>query len=128
MEWLLLAAIVLATAAFVARGLRAPGEEPAEPPGSAREALEERRLLLAEIDAEAAAGRLSAEERRERRRALAPRLLAATEELRASGWLPESEAARHASTEPPRTAPPETAPGGGPAPGGETAPTRDGGA
>ncbi len=94
MEWLLLAAIVLVTAAFVAHGLRAPGEELPEPPGTAREALEERRRLLAElaeIDAGTAAGSLSAEERRERRRALAPRLRAATEELRASGWLPQSE-------------------------------------
>jgi hypothetical protein len=95
MEWLLLAAIVLVTAAFVAHGLRAPGEELPEPPGTARDALEERRRLLAElaeIDAGTTAGNLSAEERRERRRALAPRLRAATEELRASGWLPQSEA------------------------------------
>jgi hypothetical protein len=113
MEWLLLAAIVLVTAAFVSHGLRAPGEELPEPPGTARDALEERHRLLAElaeIDAGTAAGSLSAEERRERRRALAPRLRAATEELRASGWLPHSETrALPETAEGPEMAGPETA-------------------
>jgi hypothetical protein len=93
-EWVLLAAIVLVTAAFVAHAARSPGAELAEPE-TASEAIEARHLLLAEleeVDAELAAGRLTAEERRERRRALAPRLRAVTEELREGGWLVRSEA------------------------------------
>ncbi len=96
MEWLLLGALVLATAAFVTGGLFAPGDAVPEGPATALAALEARHQLLAEleeIDHEAAAGRLSAAERRERRRALAPALLAATEELRIAGWLPLREAA-----------------------------------
>jgi len=94
MEWVLFAAIVLVTAAFVAHGARSPRDELAEPE-TASEAIEERHLLLAEldeVDAELAAGRLTAEERRERRRALGPRLRAVTEELREGGWLPQGDA------------------------------------
>ncbi len=92
MEWLLLAVVVLATAAFVAPAFRESGREGPGPAEAARQAREERRRIMGEfraIDAARAAGRLSAEERLARRRALAPRLLAAARE---PGTRPEREA------------------------------------
>ena len=81
MEWLVLLVLVLATAAFVAPALRDPGGGGPGPEEAARRALEERRRLrelLRAIDADYAAGAISREERLQRRRALAARLLAAS--------------------------------------------------
>lgn len=85
MEWLVLLIVAAGAAAYIA--LPAPG--PGELPEEAGEALRvERRALLAmlrEFDDDAATGRISAEDRLEGRRALAPRLRAVTEALSALG-------------------------------------------
>lgn len=89
MEWLLLLLFAVVAAAVI--GLPwAPwsdaGAEPDEASVAARS--EERRRLLAELrdlDDDAAAGRISPQDRREGRRALAPHLRAVTEAQRAAG-------------------------------------------
>ena len=96
MEWLLLAALVVAAAAFVVLPGLVRGRVADLPPTRAdqeRELLaEERRVLLAELrdlDEDAAAGRISAEDRLAGRRALAPRLRALTEAMQSAGALPD---------------------------------------
>ena len=83
MEWLVLA--LFAAAAAVPIGLPLRRGAPAPPPPSGGGPREERARLLAELrelDDDAASGRISADERLSGRRALAPRLRAATEALR----------------------------------------------
>lgn len=85
MEWAVLALFALGASAFIAwprqsDDLAAPSD------GEAGELVGERdTLLLAlrELDDDAAAGRISAEDRVEGRRALGPRLREVTEALRA---------------------------------------------
>ena len=94
MEWLVLALLVLATAAFVAPPLRGSGVEGPGPGETARRAREERRRLLEllrTIDADCEAGRISREERLTRRRALAAPLLAASGRPGAPAPPPEGE-------------------------------------
>lgn len=84
MEWLVLAVVAAIAALLV--GL--PWTRPVESP-TASAALEERRAMLLadlqELDLDLAEGRISAEDRIEGRRALAPELRAVTEQLRARG-------------------------------------------
>lgn len=97
MEWLVLALLALATAAFVApplRGRDGPGAEGPGPGETERRAREERRRLLERlrsIDADCEAGRISREERLRRRRALAAPLLAASARPGAPAPPPEGE-------------------------------------
>ena len=94
MEWLVLALLVLATAAFVAPPLRGSGVEGPGPGEAARRAREERRRLLERlrsIDADLAAGRICREQRLERRRQLAAPLLAASEGPGTPAPPPEGE-------------------------------------
>lgn len=85
MEWLVLASIAGVAALLV--GL--PWTRPVEAPTAASRELEERRAMLladlSELDRDLAEGRISAEDRLEGRRALAPELRAVTEQLRAYG-------------------------------------------
>lgn len=87
MEWAVLVGLALLAAALVGlpRGEAATPRAAAEAEATLRE--ERRRLLdeLAEIDDDAVAGRISAEDRAAARRAIAPRLRAATEALQARG-------------------------------------------
>ena len=88
MEWIVLALLVLAAAAFIAPALREPGREGPGPAEAARAAREERRRLLGQlraIDADFAAGRVSREERLARRRELGPPLLAVSGDPGAPG-------------------------------------------
>lgn len=92
MEWVVLAACALVAAALVARPWRGAGASGRDDVAAERAAMaalvEERRLLLAELrelDEDAAAGRIAAEDRQAGRRALAPRLRAVSEALRAQG-------------------------------------------
>jgi cytochrome c-type biogenesis protein CcmI len=84
MEWAVLlafAAIALALVAMPTRRAPSPPDESATLEG-------ERRLLLSELrelDEDAAAGRISSEDRQAGRRAIAPRLRAVTEALRSTG-------------------------------------------
>ncbi|MCY4639572.1 MAG: hypothetical protein OXC94_04440 [Chloroflexi bacterium] len=94
MEWAVLALLVLAAAAFIAPALRESGREGPGPQEAARRAREERRRLLEQlrsIDADFAAGRVSGEQRLERRRALGPRLLATYRNPGAGASAPEGE-------------------------------------
>ena len=96
MEWLVLALLAALAAAPIATPLRRGGGAPAPDGAAGLEALAaERRTLLAELrelDDDAAAGRISAADRLAGRRALAPRLRAAVEALRAAGAGPRGEA------------------------------------
>ncbi len=85
MEWLLLVIVVLVAALMIAPPLWTSDEPPGD--GGAELAAERGRLLaeLRELDADAEAGRISSHDRREGRRALAPRLRAVTERLREQG-------------------------------------------
>ena len=88
MEWLVLVVLVLLAAAFIALPHRASGDRQAEAELTQAALIEERRLLLSELrelDEDAAAGRISSEDRLAGRRALAPRLRAVTEELQGAG-------------------------------------------
>ncbi len=87
MEWVLLLLFALLAAGLVGlpRWSRAGAVDAAL---EIDEAWEQQRLLLAELrelDEDAAAGRISAADRREGRRALAPRLRASSEALRRLG-------------------------------------------
>lgn len=92
MEWAVLVALALVAAALVALppGVAATPRAAAEAEAALRE--ERRQLLdeLVEIDEDAAAGRISAEDRTAARRAIAPRLRAATEALQARGADPRA--------------------------------------
>ncbi|MCY3655373.1 MAG: hypothetical protein OXG95_02030 [Chloroflexi bacterium] len=94
MEWLVLALFASLAAAVVgAPLLRERGA--ALDGGDGSELVEERCTLLAELrelDDDAASGRISADERRDGRRALAPRLRAVTEALRDAGLDPRGGA------------------------------------
>ncbi|HJM75963.1 MAG TPA: hypothetical protein QGI71_08930 [Dehalococcoidia bacterium] len=85
MEWLLLAVVVLVAALLIAPPLWAADGPPDD--GGAELVAERARLLaeLREFDDDAAAGRISAQDRREGRQALAPRLRVVTEQLREDG-------------------------------------------
>ncbi len=85
MEWLLLVTLVLVAALIVALPLWTADGLAAD--GAADLAAERARLLaeLHELDDDAAAGRISTDDRLEGRRALAPRLRAVTEQLREQG-------------------------------------------
>lgn len=94
MEWLVLvlfaglAAAVIGAPVLGGRGAALDG-------GDGSELVEERRTLLAELrelDDDAASGRISADERRDGRRALAPRLRAVTEALRDASLDPRGGA------------------------------------
>src|SRR5579859_6673861 len=88
MEWLLLIVFALVAAALIALPRRSSRGAVAEAELAQQALLEERRLLLAELrdlDEDAAADRISTEDRLAGRRALAPRLRAVTEALRAAG-------------------------------------------
>lgn len=93
MEWAVLVACAVVAAMLVVRPWRASGVPPdidrVEAERASLAALaDERRLLLAELselDDDAAAGRIAPEDRQAGRRALAPRLRAVTEALRAQG-------------------------------------------
>ncbi len=84
MEWAVI--LVFAAAAALAIGLARDPEDDAAP--DLELLREQRRTLLDELrdlDEDAEAGRISAEDRQAGRRALAPRLRAVTEALRAGG-------------------------------------------
>jgi hypothetical protein len=88
MEWMLLLLFTLVAAAVIGLPWAPWSDADAEPAeASVATRSEERRRLLAELrdlNDDAAAGRISAQDRREGRRALAPRLRAVTEALRAA--------------------------------------------
>ena len=94
MEWLVLVLCAGLAAALIGAPLlreRAAGLDG----GDGSELVEERRTLLAELrelDDDAASGRISAGERRDGRRALAPRLRAVTQALRDAGLDPRGDA------------------------------------
>ena len=70
------------------------GREAAHDGGDGAQLVEEHRTLLAELrelDDDAASGRISPDERRDGRRALAPRLRAVTEALRDAGLDPRGD-------------------------------------
>ena len=87
MEWALLALFALVAAALI--GLpRAFLRDAGDGAHDARALWEEHRQLMAELrdlDDDASAGRISAADRRDGRRALAPRLRAVSEALREAG-------------------------------------------
>ena len=93
MEWLVLVLFAALAGAVVGAplwsgGRSARGAQPASEAGAAAELVEEHGRLLAELrelDDDAAGGRISAAERQAGRRALAPRLRAASAALRAAG-------------------------------------------
>ncbi len=87
MEWLVLVLFAALAAALIALPLLRARDIAIESVDGA-ELVEERRTLLAELrelDDDAASGRISSEERRDGRRALAPRLRGVTEALRNAG-------------------------------------------
>jgi hypothetical protein len=94
MEWLVLVAFI-GIAVLLVTG---PGRSSAVVGGGADDgSLAERRTLLAELrelDEDLAAGRISPDDRLAGRRALAPRLRAVTETLRAQGDLDASRSGR----------------------------------
>ncbi|MDE2696181.1 MAG: hypothetical protein OXH97_06640 [Chloroflexota bacterium] len=94
MEWLVL--LLFAGVAATVIGAPMLRERAAAPDGGdGSDLVEERRTLLAELrelDDDAASGRISADERRDGRRALAPRLRAVTETLRDAGLDPRGGA------------------------------------
>jgi hypothetical protein len=84
-EWLVLLLVAVAAAAYIALPRRAPADAP---DNEAEQLRAERTTLLAllrEFDDDAAAGRISAQDRAAGRRELAPRLRAVTERLAALG-------------------------------------------
>lgn len=86
MEWLVLALVAAAAAAFIAWPRHADLLPPSRP--AAEELRAERLAVLAElreIEEDALAGRITADDRLDARRALAPRLRQATEALRDLG-------------------------------------------
>lgn len=88
MEWAVLVAFALVAALLV--GLPRGSARDAADADAVREealAIERRRLLdeLVELDDDAAAGRISADDRMTARRAIAPRLREVTEALRSRG-------------------------------------------
>ena len=88
MEWAVVVALALAAAALIALPGRRASEDFPTAVDPADAILEERRALLAELrdlDEDAAAGRISPADRQAGRRALAPRLRALSEALRATG-------------------------------------------
>ena len=94
MEWLVLALFAALAAAVIGLPLLRVREAALEGVDGA-ELAEERRTLVAELrelDDDAASGRISADERRDGRRALAPRLRAVTEALRDAGLDPRGGA------------------------------------
>ena len=94
MEWLVLV-LFAGLAAAVIGGPLLRGREAAPDGGDEAPLVEERRTLLAELrelDDDAASGRISPDERRDGRRALAPRLRAVTEALRDAGLDARGEA------------------------------------
>lgn len=94
MEWLVLVALALLAATLIALPLRA-SRVPTSADLSEEALIEERRLLLSELrelDEDAAAGRISSDDRLTGRRALAPRLREVTEALQRAGV--ETTAAR----------------------------------
>ncbi len=90
MEWAVLLAFVLLTAAYVALPRRRDGEAPEAPAEELhrlhRELLDE----LRNLDEDAAQGRISAQDRQAGRRAVGPRLRAAAEALRERGERPDA--------------------------------------
>ena len=94
MEWLVLALFAALAAAVIGLPLLR-GREAALEGVDGAELAEERRTLVAELrelDDDTASGRISADERRDGRRALAPRLRAVTEALRDAGLDPRGGA------------------------------------
>jgi hypothetical protein len=88
MEWVVLVAITLLAAAYIAVPAR-PGVESPEPPvDELRRDREAMLVELRELDDDAAEGRISAEDRLAGRRALGPRLREVTEALRERGETP----------------------------------------
>jgi hypothetical protein len=88
MEWLVVVALALLAAVLIALPLRA--SRPSEAGAALEEdaLIEERRVLLSELrelDEDAAAGRISSDDRLAGRRALAPRLREVTEALQRAG-------------------------------------------
>ena len=94
MEWLVLVAFAALAAAVIGVPLPRAGEAAPAPRDEAELLAERRRLLaeLRELDDDAASGRISGAERRDGRRAIAPRLRAATEALRDAGLDPRGGA------------------------------------
>jgi hypothetical protein len=84
MEWLVLALFVLAASAFIAL----PRRDAPSPSGASDDELAAERdsllLALRQLDEDAEAGRITAEDRLAGRRVLGPRLREATEALRHS--------------------------------------------
>ncbi len=99
MEWAVLLGFALVAAALVVlpRGVTASPREAEADEAALRE--ERRRLLdeLVEIDEDAAAGRISADDRAVARRGIAPRLREVTEALQARGVELRGNARREAS-------------------------------
>ena len=94
MEWLVLVVCAAIVAAIIGAPWRRAGVAPFEDVVAAGLAEEHRVLLaeLRELDDDTASGRISADERREGRRALAPRLRAVTGALRDAGLDPRGGA------------------------------------
>ncbi len=90
MEWAVLLAVVLLTAAYVAVPRRRDGEAPDTPIDELRRLHRELRDELRELDTDAAEGRISAQDRRAGRSAIGPRLRAVTEALRERGETPDA--------------------------------------
>lgn len=85
MEWVVLAAVAAIAALFVAWPRRSDADPP---PADLADRLAERQAILdelREVDEDALAGRISADDRVEARRALGQRLRAVTEALRELG-------------------------------------------
>jgi hypothetical protein len=88
MEWLVLVVLALLAAGLIALPRRSAGDGAVEAKLEQAALIEERRLLLAELrelDEDAAAGRISSDDRVAGRRALAPRLREVTEALQRAG-------------------------------------------
>ncbi len=88
MEWAVLLAVVLLTAVYVALPRRHAGDAPETPIDELRRLHRELRDELRELDADAAGGRISAQDRQAGRSAVGPRLRAVTEALRERGETP----------------------------------------
>ena len=94
MEWLVLVLFAALAAVVIALPLLRARDAALEAVDGT-ELVEERRTLLAELrelNDDAASGRISAAERRDGRRALAPRLRSVTEALREAGLDPRGGA------------------------------------
>jgi hypothetical protein len=89
MEWLVLVLLALLAAVLIALPRHAANNDAGDAELDQAALVEERRLLLAELrelDEDAAAGRISGEDRLAGRRALAPRLREVTELLQRAGF------------------------------------------